>query len=178
MFGNNNQSAHDQAAGDDPQVVAPQAPAGDPGAIVPDAPSFLPPVPVPDPAPQDAAPAAESASPVDVAMPDLTDSLAQLDTQSSADPVAAHDEVSDDLLDIKQHALKQLSPLVGHLEQSPEDRFKTFMMMIQASDDKSLIKSAYEAAQGIEDEKLRAQALLDIVNEINYFTQQHEGQAD
>jgi hypothetical protein len=48
------------------------------------------------------------------------------------------------------------------------------MMMIQAADDESLVKSAYEAAQKITDEKVRAQALLDIVNEINYFTQHHD----
>ena len=46
------------------------------------------------------------------------------------------------------------------------------MMMIQASDNQELIKTAYEAAQAIPDEKVKAQALLDIVNEINYFTQQ------
>lgn len=80
---------------------------------------------------------------------------------------------SDDLLEIKQDALQELSPLVGHLEQSPEERFRTTMMMIQASDDHSLIKSAYDAAKQITDEKARAQALLDVVNEINYFTQQH-----
>jgi hypothetical protein len=79
--------------------------------------------------------------------------------------------LSDDLLQIKQQALQQLSPLVGHLEQSPEDKFRTTMMMIQASDNQALIKDAYEAANAIQDEKARAQALLDIVNEINYFTQ-------
>lgn len=79
--------------------------------------------------------------------------------------------VSDDLLDIKQNALQELTPLVGHLEQTPEEKFKTTMMMIQATDDKSLIKSAYESAKQITDEKARAQALLDVVNEINYFTQ-------
>ncbi|HSW65987.1 MAG TPA: hypothetical protein VLI54_02510 [Bacillota bacterium] len=78
---------------------------------------------------------------------------------------------SDDLLSIKQQALQQLSPLVGHLEQSPEEKFRTTMMMIQASDNQALIKDAYAAAQAITDEKTRAQALLDIVNEINYFTQ-------
>ncbi len=81
---------------------------------------------------------------------------------------------ADDLLDIKQQALKALTPLVDHLEQSPEEKFRTTMMMIQASDDHSLIKVAYDAAKGIADEKERAQALLDIVNEINYFTQQHQ----
>lgn len=79
----------------------------------------------------------------------------------------------DDLLDLKQKALEQLSPLVGHLEQSAEEKFKTTMMMIQASDDQSLLPVAYEAAQAITDEKAKAQALLDVVNEINYFTQSH-----
>ena len=84
---------------------------------------------------------------------------------------------SDDLLQIKQQALQQLSPLVGHLDQSPEDKFRTTMMMIQASDNQALIKEAYEAANAIQDEKARAQALLDIVNEINYFTQSKQPEA-
>jgi hypothetical protein len=78
----------------------------------------------------------------------------------------------DDLLNIKQEALQALSPLVSKLEQSPEEKFKTTMMMIQASDDQSLISTAYETAKEITDDKARAQALLDVVNEINYFTQQ------
>jgi len=76
----------------------------------------------------------------------------------------------DDLLAIKQDALSALSPLVGSLEQSPEEKFRTTMMLIQASDDKTLVRAAYEAAQMITDEKVKAQALLDVVNEINYFT--------
>lgn len=92
-----------------------------------------------------------------------------------ADPttVPAH-SADDDLLEMKQKALQQLTPLVGHLDQSPEEKFRTTMMMIQASDDQALLKVAYEAAQAITDEKARAQALLDVVNEINYFTQHTE----
>jgi hypothetical protein len=89
---------------------------------------------------------------------------------SSTTPILT-DSSDDTLLDLKQQALQQLTPLVGHLDQSPIDKFRTTMMLIQASDDKSLLKQAYEAAQSIEDEKVRAQALLDVVNEINYFTQ-------
>lgn len=80
----------------------------------------------------------------------------------------------DDLLRIKQEALQHLSPLVSHLDQSAEEKFKTTMMMIQASDDQSLVGAAYETAKQIEDEKARAQALLDIINEINYFTQKNK----
>jgi hypothetical protein len=83
----------------------------------------------------------------------------------------AADADGHDLLAIKQEALQQLSPLVDHLDQSPEERFQTTMMMIQASDDQSLIQAAFAAAKQITDDKTRAQALLDVINEINYFTQ-------
>ena len=81
---------------------------------------------------------------------------------------------TEDLVSIKQHALDELIPLVDQLDQTPEERFKTLMMMIQASDNQSLVEAAYQAAHNIEDEKTKAQALLDIVNEINYFTQHAE----
>jgi hypothetical protein len=77
-----------------------------------------------------------------------------------------------DLLGLKQRALSQLGPLVSHLDQTPEEKFRTTMMLIQTTDNSALLKNAYEAAQSITDEKTRAQALLDVVNEINYFTQQ------
>lgn len=79
---------------------------------------------------------------------------------------------NDELINLKQQALQHLSPLVGHLDQTPEEKFRTTMMMIQASDNHNLIQSAFEAAQNITDDKARAQALLDVINEINYFTQQ------
>lgn len=88
-------------------------------------------------------------------------------------PTAGGTTSTDDLLSIKQDALQQLSPLVQHLDQSPEEKFRTTMMMIQASDDQSLLQTAYDLAKQIPDEKVKAQALLDVVNEINYFTQQH-----
>ena len=81
------------------------------------------------------------------------------------------DDGDDDLAKIKQDALQDLSPLVKHLDQTPEEKFRTTMMMIQATDDQSQIQAAYDAAKQITDEKVRAQALLDVVNEINYFTQ-------
>ncbi len=78
---------------------------------------------------------------------------------------------NDQLLEIKRSALQDLSPLLDQLDQEPEDRFQTTMMMIQATDNKELVSKAYEAAKQIKEDKERAQALLDIVNEINYFTQ-------
>lgn len=80
----------------------------------------------------------------------------------------------DDLLDLKEQALTSLQPLVSHLDQTPEEKFKTTMMLIQATDNSALVKDAYQAAKQITDEKARAQALLDVVNEINYFTQRND----
>lgn len=88
---------------------------------------------------------------------------------ASTSPVATD---SEDLTEIKQQALSQLSPIVGELDQPPEEKYRTLMMLIQASDDQTLIKSAYEAANKIDDKKAKAEALLNIVNEINYFTNQ------
>src|SRR3990172_12975849 len=79
-------------------------------------------------------------------VPTTSDSIPE-DDSAAAVPAA-----DDDLVEIKQQALQQLSPLVDHLDQTPEEKFHTTMMMIQASDDQSLIKTAYESAQQITDE--------------------------
>lgn len=128
------------------------------------------------------APAMDQGTPVDDAP--LSDGSATVATTavnlpepaSTSDTSAASTSLVDsELVSIKQQALQQLSPLIDHLDQTPEEKFRTTMMMIQAADNQDLIKTAYEAAQQITDEKVRAQALLDIVNEINYFTQQQQG---
>ncbi len=95
----------------------------------------------------------------------------------TSDAPAPPNNSADDLLSMKQQALQQLSPLVSHLEQTPEEKFRTTMMMIQASDDESLVKAAFEAAKEIKDNKERAQALLDVINEINYFTQPQDNES-
>lgn len=84
------------------------------------------------------------------------------------------DATDEDLIEVKDKALDELYPLIDKLDQTPEEHFRTLMMIIQASDNHALIQQAYQVAQTINDEKARAQALLDIINEINYFTQQPE----
>jgi len=95
----------------------------------------------------------------------------------SDDTSTTNAPTNSDLMDIKQKALEHLTPLVDHLDQTPEEKFRTTMMMIQASDDEKLIGSAFESAKEIKDDKERAQALLDVINEINYFSQAPENNA-
>lgn len=88
-------------------------------------------------------------------------------TKTEEEPIST---ITGGLDEIKKEALTKLGPLVDKLDQEPVDKFKTLMMMIQASDDQSLIAKAYEAATAISEDSEKARALLDIVNEINYFT--------
>lgn len=103
-------------------------------------------------------------------MASMTSSGADMPSSAMDEPMAPTSTAGSNLADIKSQALKQLEPLLDHLDQSPEEKFKAIMMMIQAQDNQDLIKDAYEAAQAITDEKIKAQALLDIISEVNYFS--------
>lgn len=78
---------------------------------------------------------------------------------------------NNDLNDLKIKAVKELKPLVDKLNLSPEDRFDTLLLLIRSTDDPSLISSAHQAAQNIADQTRKAQALLDIIKEIDFFNQ-------
>ena len=77
---------------------------------------------------------------------------------------------SSDLDSIKQEALGELRPLVDKLDVSPEEKFDTYLLLLRSTDDKALIAPAHEAARNITDEARRAQALLDIIKEIDYLS--------
>lgn len=85
-------------------------------------------------------------------------------------PVAMPSSGNTDLDSIKQEALGELRPLVDKLDVSPEEKFDTYLLLLRSTDDKALIAPAHEAAQGIADEARRAQALLDIIKEIDYLS--------
>ncbi|MGD8373799.1 MAG: hypothetical protein PVI21_02990 [Candidatus Woesebacteria bacterium] len=73
--------------------------------------------------------------------------------------------------DIKRSALEELRPLVDKLNLPPEEKFDTLLLIIRSTDDQSLLPGAHEAAKSIQDEGKRAQALLDVIKEIDYFNQ-------
>lgn len=85
----------------------------------------------------------------------------------SPEPVATDQS---NLEAVKQNAIVQLTPLVDSADLPPEEKFEAYMMIIRANDDASLIKPAYDIAEQITDSSKRAQALLDIVSEVNYLT--------
>jgi hypothetical protein len=151
-----------QAPADQTTAPAPDTSAPD----LPDSGGF----PLADPNPTDfTAPSTPADGPNDDVMDELASE--QPAAPEAGAPVSAPS--NDQLLSMKQAALQQLNPLVGHLDQSPEEKFRTVMMMIQATDDHTKLSEAFDLAKQITDDKTRAQALLDVINEINYFTQNH-----
>lgn len=79
-----------------------------------------------------------------------------------------------DLDGIKKTALGELRPLIDKVDLPAEEKFDTYLMLIRSTDDSSLIAPAHVAAQGISDETRRAEALLDIIKEIDYLSRNNQ----
>lgn len=71
---------------------------------------------------------------------------------------------------VKLEAINELRPLVDKLNLSPEEKFDTYLLLIRSTDDKTLVAPAHEAAKMIADEARKAQALLDIIKEIDFLS--------
>lgn len=89
--------------------------------------------------------------------------------QPKAAKTAATTDASD-LDTVKNNAIRELRPLVGKLNISAEEKFDTYLLLIRSTDDRTLIPPAHEAAKEITDESRRAQALLDIIKEIDFLS--------
>lgn len=107
------------------------------------------------PAPAPVAPAAE--------VPSFT--MPSLDTPSDS---------PSDLDGVKLEALKELRPLMDKVDLPAEEKFDTYLMLLRSTDDKTLIAPAHTAAQGIADEKRKAEALLEIIKEIDYLSRKDQ----
>ena len=118
----------------------------------------------------------EKSTPTPTEAPTVT-SESVIPTTTPTEPVTPLESVkpaenNGPLASIKKDALVELRPLVDKLNISPEEKFDTLLLLIRSTDDSTLIEPAYEAAKSISDETRRAEALLDIVKEIDYLTRQ------
>lgn len=103
----------------------------------------------------------------DITKPAAPEPVTPTPVVSTPAPATATDPALDT---IKQTALNELRPLVDKLDVSPEEKFDTYLLLLRSTDDKTLIAPAHDAAVAIVDEARRAQALLDIIKEIDYFS--------
>jgi hypothetical protein len=108
----------------------------------------------------------------------ITDPIATPTSDSLQTPVIGYNPSSDaspsadngDLDSIKKDALIELRPLIDKLDLAPEEKFDIYLLLLRSTDDKTLIAPAHDTAQNIADETRRAQALLDIIKEIDYLS--------
>ena len=103
----------------------------------------------------------------DITKPAAPEPVTPTPVVSAPTPTATADPALDT---IKQTALNELRPLVDKLDVSPEEKFDSYLLLLRSTDDKTLIAPAHDAAVAIVDEARRAQALLDIIKEIDYFS--------
>jgi hypothetical protein len=115
------------------------------------------------------APSAPPATAPTIAAPIAAEpALPPMPTPTAPLPTAAGSELDA----VKQDAITELRPLVDKLTLAPEEKFDTYLLLIRSTDDRSLIPPAHEAAKAIADETRRAQALLDIIKEIDFLSGQ------
>ena len=118
-----------------------------------------------------AAPVADDTTAADTTTPAIPDyATPAVPAPAPVSPVPI--PVGGELDGVKSQAISELRPLVDKLTLPPEEKFDTYLLLIRSTDDKSLIAPAHEAAREITDETRRAQALLDIIKEIDFLSGQ------
>jgi hypothetical protein len=112
------------------------------------------------------APTAPTIMPPEPTVPQVPTPTFNTDAEEKTEVAPASGEFDE----IKKDALSELRPLVDKLDLAPDEKFDTYLLLLRSTDDKTLIAPAHEAAKNITDETKRAQALLDIIKEIDYLS--------
>lgn len=69
---------------------------------------------------------------------------------------------------LKNRALDALLPVVEKTDQPAERKFEILMTAARSSGDPALLAKTLDAAQNISSDNQKADAILDVLNEINY----------
>ncbi len=73
---------------------------------------------------------------------------------------------------LKQEALHELSPLIGQLDLSPDEKYATAKMVYEETNDQALLSAVYDAAKELPEDKAKAEAIYDVIKKINEFNSQ------
>jgi hypothetical protein len=79
-----------------------------------------------------------------------------------------------DLESLQRKAIEVLAPLVDQIDGAPENRFEILIMAARSSNDGALLNQALQVAQEIESPAAKANAVLDVLNEVNYLLSRKE----
>lgn len=130
--------------------------------------------------PEEPTPEKEPAPETEITTPDPIDTLPAPEPEVNVEETIEVPTVNEilneanELDPIKAQALEELRPLIDKLNLPPEEKFETYLLLIRNSDDKTLIAPAHQTALLIEDETKKAEALLDIIKEIEYLSSNSE----
>lgn len=72
-----------------------------------------------------------------------------------------------DLAKVRESALRELVPLMDKVDITATEKFDIYTEVIENTKDKSIVEKAFEAAKSIEDEKVKAESLLKLVQMID-----------
>lgn len=139
----------------DPVAAPSSIPEGDTGELSEPVGPF--PEPVPEPAPEPIAPLEAAAS-----IPDLSAPAPEPEPEPAPAPaegLSTHQ--------IKEAALRDLIPLLDHLDISASQKFKIYRNIFEELKDYSVLEPAYKVAKEIPDETERAKDLLYLVEAID-----------
>ena len=120
-----------------------------------DAPAFI-----ETPLPQTAAPSEPEAKSVQAEVPEPTETVSEPINITTSGTLNS-------LSSLKQDALRELSPLIEKLDQTPEEKYETAKMVYEETNDQNMLSIVYEAAKNLTDEKEKAAAIYDVVKKIN-----------
>ena len=118
-------------------------------------------------------PAVDPATPDSIVLPAFPE-VATPEITPASEEASVSTSDSSYLDDIKSKALTELRPLIDHVDIPAEEKFDVYLMLLRSTDDPTLVAPAHAAAQNIADEKRKAEALLDIIKEIDYLSRKDQ----
>ena len=77
------------------------------------------------------------------------------------------------LSEVRERALKALSEIIPQIEEiDPVERFNITLEAVRSTDNKQLLYTALDAATRIEDKRVQANSLLDLIREADFLIDQ------
>lgn len=71
------------------------------------------------------------------------------------------------LTELRQEAISTLIPLIDQINGAPDKKFELLITAARSAGDTQLLKKALESAKQLEGDDQKAEAVLDVLNEIN-----------
>lgn len=106
------------------------------------------------------------ATPIGMPLPSETPEVQSVPVSETAIGITSAGTLSN-LGALRQDALHELSPLIGQLDQTPDEKYATAKMVYEETKDQNILSAVYEAAKNLPDEKAKAEAIYDVIQKIN-----------